>query len=112
MGDVRKLWSAIAVLVNLNEMAHMIVANGQSKMRPPVTVAAVRSREEWCTLIHEVAGIGAGASSELLWWYTFDLKVSEATAPIQPLLPISANKLIVITNLVNHRTSNATCRSS
>jgi hypothetical protein len=102
MGDVRKFWSAIAVLVNLNEMAHMIVANGQSKMRPPATVAGVRSREEWCTLIQEIAGIGAGAASELLWWYTFDPKVSEATAPIQPLLPISAKNLILITNLVNN----------
>lgn len=102
LGDVRKFWRAIAVLVNLNEMAHMIVANGQSKMRPPASVAAVRSRDEWCTLIQEIAGIGAGAASELLWWYTFDPKVSEATVPIQPLLAISANNLILIKNLVNH----------
>jgi hypothetical protein len=102
LGEVRKFWSAVAVLVNLNEMAHMIVSEGQAKMRPPASVAAIRSRDEWCALIQEIAVIGAGAASELLWWYTFDPKVSEATAPIQPLLAIPANNLILVTNLVNH----------
>jgi hypothetical protein len=37
----------------------------------------------------------------LLWWYTFDPKVSEASAPIQPLLAISANNLTLATNATN-----------
>jgi hypothetical protein len=46
--------------------------------------------------------MGAGAASELLWWYTFDPKVSEATVPIQPILEVLPGKLAVAMNLVTH----------
>lgn len=73
-GDVRKFWSAVTVLASIHEMAHLIVAQGEATKRPRGSIVAVRSREEWGELIQDVAGIGAGAASELLWWYTFDPK--------------------------------------
>ncbi|MGD0446973.1 MAG: hypothetical protein ABSA39_23800 [Edaphobacter sp.] len=53
-------------------------------------------------MIQDVAGIGAGAASELLWWYTFDPKVSEPSVPIQPLIEILPGNLAVAMNLVSH----------
>jgi hypothetical protein len=87
-GDVRKFWSAVAVIACIHDLAHLIVAQGEAKNRPQGSIIAVRSREEWSELIQDIANIGVGAASELLWWYTFDPKVSGATAPIQPFLEI------------------------
>ena len=101
-GDVRKFWSAVTVLACIHDMAHLIVAQGNAKDRPRGSIVAVRGRDEWSELIQDIAGIGAGAASELLWWYTFDLKVSEATVPIQPFLEVLPGKLAVAMNLVTH----------
>lgn len=101
-GDVRKFWSAVTVLASIHEMAHLIVAQGEATKRPRGSIVAVRSREEWGELIQDVAGIGAGAASELLWWYTFDPKVSEPSVPIQPLIEIQPGNLAVAMNLVTH----------
>jgi hypothetical protein len=101
-GDVRKFWSAITVLACIHDMAHLIVAQGDAQKRPRGSIVAVRSRGEWSELIQDIAGIGPGAASELLWWYTFDPKVSEATVPIQPLLEILPDTLAVTMNLVSH----------
>lgn len=100
LGDVRKFWSAVGVIACIHDMAHLIVAQGKAKNRPQGSITAVRSREEWCELIQDIARIGAGTASELLWWYTFDPKVSEATGPIQPFLEILPGYLAVPMNLV------------
>ena len=99
-GDVRKFWSAVAVIASIHEMAHMIVAQGEAKNRPRGSMIAVKSREEWSELIREIAGIGAGAALELLWWYTFDLTVSEMSGPIQPFLEMVPGHLCMPTILV------------
>jgi hypothetical protein len=101
-GDVRKFWSAVTVLACIHDMAHLIVAQGNANDRPRGSIVAVRGRDEWGELIQDIAGIGAGAASELLWWYTFDLKVAEATVPIQPFLEVLPGKLAVAMNLVTH----------
>jgi hypothetical protein len=99
-GDVRKFWSAVAVTGCIHDVAHLIVARGDAKNRPQGSIIPVRSRKEWSELIQDIATIGVGAVSELLWWYTFDLKVSEATVPIQPLLEILPDYLAVPMSLV------------
>lgn len=99
-GDVRKFWSAVVVIACIHDMAHLIVAQGNGKNRPQGSIIAVRSREEWSELIQDIASVGVGAASELLWWYTFDPKVSEATGPIQPFLEILPGHLAVPMNLV------------
>jgi len=101
-GDVRKFWSTVAVIACSHDVAHLIVAQGEAKNRPQGSIIAVRSREEWSELIQDIATIGVGAASELLWWYTFDPKVSEATVPIQPFLEILPGYLAVPMNLVTH----------
>jgi hypothetical protein len=83
-------------------MAHLIVAQTRADNRPRGSIVSLRNREEWGELIQDIAGIGAGAASELLWWYTFDPKVSEATAPIQPFLGILPGYLAVPMSLVTH----------
>ena len=90
------------MLASIHEMAHLIVAQGEATKRPRGSIVAVRSREEWGELIQDVAGIGAGAASELLWWYTFNPKVSEPSVPIQPLIEIQSGNLAVAMNLVTH----------
>jgi len=101
-GDVRKFWSAVAVTACIHDVAHLIVARGDAKNRPQGSIIPVRSRKEWSELIQDIAMIGVGAVSELLWWYTFDPKVSEATVPIQPLLEILPDYLAVPMSLVAH----------
>jgi hypothetical protein len=101
-GDVRKFWSAVTVMASIHGMAHLIVAQGQATSRPRSSIVAVRGRDEWSELIQDIAGMGPGAASELLWWYTFDPKVSGATAPIQPILEILPGNLAVAMNLVTH----------
>jgi hypothetical protein len=101
-GDVRKFWSAVAVTACIHDEAHLIVARGDAKKRPQGSIVAMRSREEWIELIQGIATVGAGAASELLWWYTFDPKVSEATVPIQPFLEIRPGYLAVPMELVIH----------
>ncbi len=99
-GDVRKFWSAVSVLAILHDMAHLIVAQGEAGKRPRASIVSMRSRDEWCALIQEIAQIGAGAASELLWWYTFDPKVSAASVPIQPFFEILPGSLVVPMHLV------------
>jgi hypothetical protein len=99
-GDVRKFWSAVSVLAILHDMAHLLVAQGEAGQRPRASIVSMRSRDEWCALIQEIAEIGAGAASELLWWYTFDLKVSTANVPIQPFFEILPGSLVVPMHLV------------
>jgi hypothetical protein len=99
-GDVRKFWSAVAAIACIHDIAHLIVAQGEAKNRPQGSIVVVKSRDEWCELIRDIAGIGAGAASELLWWYTFDPSVSEASAPIQPFLEILPGHLSVPMSLV------------
>jgi hypothetical protein len=101
-GDVRKFWSAIAVTACIHDVAHLIVTHGDAKNRPQGSIIPVKSREEWSELIQDIATIGVGAVSELLWWYTFDPKVSEATVPIQPLLEILPGYLAVPMTLIIH----------
>lgn len=101
-GDVRKFWSAVAVTACIHDVAHLLVAQGDAKNRPQGSIVPVRSRMEWSELIQDIATIGVGAVSELLWWYTFDPKVSEATVPIQPLLEILPDYLAVPMSLVTH----------
>jgi hypothetical protein len=101
-GDVRKFWSAVAVIACIHDLAHLIVAQGEAKNRPQGSIIAVRSREEWSELIQDIANIGVGAASELLWRYTFDPKVSAATAPIQPFLEILPGYLAVPMDFVTH----------
>lgn len=101
-GNVRKFWSAVTVIACIHDVAHLIVAQGEAKNRPQASIIAVRSRAEWSELIQDLASIGVGAASELLWWYTFDPKVSEATMPIQPFLEISPGYLAVPIDLVTH----------
>jgi hypothetical protein len=99
-GDVRRFWSALSVLAIIREMAHMLVAQGEAEKRPRGSIVSMRSRDEWCALIQEIGGIGAGAASELLWWYTFDPKISAASVPIQPFFEILPGYLLVPMNLV------------
>jgi hypothetical protein len=80
----------------------LIVAQGDARNRTQGSIIPVRNRKEWTELIQDIATIGAGAVSELLWWYTFDPKVSETTVPIQPLLEILPDYLAVPMNLVTH----------
>ena len=101
-GDLREFWSAVSVLANIHEMAHLIAAKSKAENRPRGSIIAMRAREEWTELIQEVAGIGVGAVSELLWWYQFDPKVSETTVPIQPFLEILPGYIAVVGNLVSH----------
>jgi len=93
--DVRKFWGAVAVIGSIHEMAHLIVAHGEANDRPRGSIIAVRSRDEWSELVRDIAGISAVAASQLVWWYTFDLRVSEVCAPIQPFLEILPNYLTV-----------------
>jgi hypothetical protein len=102
IGDLHKFWSAVLAIACIHDMAHLIVAQTKSNNRPRGSIVAVRSRGEWSELIQDIAGIGAGAASELLWWYTFDPKVSGATVPIQPFLEILPGNLAVAMNLVTH----------
>jgi hypothetical protein len=101
-GEVRKFWSAAAVTACIHDVAHLIVAQGDAKNRPQGSIIPVRSRKEWGELIHDIATMGVGAVSELLWWYTFDPNVSETTVPIQPLLEILPGYLAMPMNLVTH----------
>jgi hypothetical protein len=101
-GDVRKFWSAVQVIACIHDSAHLIVAQGEAENRPQGSVVAVRSREEWSDLIQEIANISVAAASELLWWHTFDPKVSGATAPIQPFLEILPGYLAVPMIFVTH----------
>ncbi len=64
------------------------------------SIVAVRSRDEWVELIGDLAGIGAAAASELLWWYTFDANVSEASGPLQPFLELLPGYLCIPMSLV------------
>jgi len=100
--DVRKFWSAVTVIACIHEMAHLIVAQGEASGRPLGSIIALRSREEWSELIYSIAAVGVGAASELLWWYTFDPKVSEATAPIQPFLEVLPAHLAVPMDFITH----------
>lgn len=99
-GDVRRFWSALSVLAILHEMAHLLVAQGEAEKRPRGSIVSMRSRDEWCDLIQAIGGIGAGAASELLWWYTFDPKISATSVPIQPFFEILPGYLLVPMNLV------------
>jgi hypothetical protein len=73
----------------------MIAAQGQRKNIPRGSILLVKRREEWNELLADIGGVGVGAVSELLWWYTFDLKVAEATAPIQPFFGVGPDYLAV-----------------
>lgn len=99
-GDVRRFWSGVSVLAILHEMAHLLVAQGEAEKRPRGSIVSLRSRDEWCALIQEIGGIGAGAASELLWWYTFDPKISATSVPIQPFFEIMPGYLLVPMNLI------------
>ena len=101
LGDVRKFWSAVTVIACIHETAHLIVAR-EANDRPQGSIVALRSREEWNELIQDIVTIGLGVASELLWWYTYDAKVSELTAPIQPFLEILPGYLAVPMDLVTH----------
>ena len=101
-GEVRKFWSAVAVTACIHDAAHLIVAQGDAKNRPQGSIIPLRSRKEWSELIQDIATIGVGSVSELLWWYTFDPKVSETTVPIQPLLEILPGYLVMPMHLVTY----------
>ncbi len=99
-GDVRNFWGAVTALACIHDVAHLIVAQGKTQARPRGSIVAVRSRDEWFELIGDLAGIGAAAAAELLWWYTFDAKVSEASAPVQPFLELLPGYLCIPMSLV------------
>jgi hypothetical protein len=99
-GDVRRFWGALHAVAFIHNGAHMMAAQGQPKNVPRGSVLSVKRREEWNELIADISGIGVGAVSELLWWYTFDLKVAEATAPIQPFFDVGSGYLALPMSLV------------
>jgi hypothetical protein len=99
-GEVRKFWGALTAIACIHDTAHLIVAQANAGNRPRASIVAVRSRDEWGELIQDIGGIGAGAAAELLWWYTFDPRVSTASVPIQPFLEILPGHLIVPMNLI------------
>lgn len=101
-GDVRKFWGAIAVTACIHDVAHLTVAQHNARNRPQGSLVPIRTRKEWSELIQDIAAVGIGAASELLWWYTFDPTVSEATVPIQPLLEILPGYLAAPMHLVTH----------
>ncbi len=88
-GDVRRFWGALTTIAQLHDAAHSIAG------RPKGSIVNLRSREEWTTLIAEIGGVSVTAASELLWWFTFDISVAEATAPIQPFLEVEAGRLCI-----------------
>lgn len=99
-GEVRKFWGALAAITCIHDTAHLIVAQANAGNRPRGSIVAVRSRDEWGELIQDIGGIGAGAAAELLWWYTFDPRVSAASVPIQPFFEILPGHMIVPMNLI------------
>jgi hypothetical protein len=99
-GDARRFWGALHAVAFIHSGAHMMAARGQRENVPRGSVLSVKRREEWNQLIADISGIGVGAVTELLWWYTFDLKVAEATAPIQPFFEVRPGYLAVPMSLV------------
>ena len=99
-GDVRKFWGALHAFAFIHGGAHIMSAQGQSKNIPRESILPVKRREEWDELIADIGGVAVGAVSELLWWYTFDLKVAEATAPIQPFFQVRRGYLAIPLSLV------------
>jgi hypothetical protein len=99
-GDVRRFWGALHAVAFIHSSAHMIAAQGQHKNIPRGSILLMKRRDEWNELLADIGGVGVGAVSELLWWYTFDLKVAEATAPIQPFFGVGPDYLAVPMSLV------------
>ena len=54
-GEVRKFWSALAVIACIHDTAHLIVAQANAGNRPRGSIVAVRSRDEWAELIQDIA---------------------------------------------------------
>jgi hypothetical protein len=99
-GDVRRFWGALHAVEFIHSSAHLMAAQGQPKNIPRGSILLVKRREEWSELLADIGGVGVGAVSELLWWYTFDLKVAETTAPIQPFFEVGPDNLAVPMSLV------------
>jgi hypothetical protein len=99
-GDVRRFWGALHAVAFIHSCAHMMAAQGQPNRIPRGSILPVKRREEWNELVADVGGVGVGAVSELLWWYTFDLKVAEATAPIQPFFEVRSGYLAMPMSLI------------
>lgn len=98
--DVRRFWGALHAIARIHKEAHLLAAQGEPKNTPRGSILSVKSRLAWTELFAEISGIGVGAVSELLWWYTFDPKVSEATCPVQPFFEIVPDYLTVQMSLV------------
>jgi hypothetical protein len=98
--DVRRFWGALLSISMIHIGAHLLASQGGSQAMPRGSILPVKSREEWTGLIADLSGIGVGAVTEMLWWYTFDEKVSAATAPIQPFFEIAPGHLTVQLSLI------------
>jgi hypothetical protein len=106
MGDARRFWSAVITICNLHFAAHLLAAGTSPSSLPKGSVVLCKTRAEWTDLISEAAGIAPVATSELLYWFTFDPSVAESTPPMQPFLPITPDLLAisrVLTDTTNHQ---------
>jgi hypothetical protein len=77
-----------------------MASQGQTEKIPRGSILLLKRREEWTELIADVGGVGMGAVSELLWWYTYDSKVAEAAGPIQPFFEVAQGNLALPMSLV------------
>jgi hypothetical protein len=98
--DIRRFWGVLLTLALIHDGAHIMASQGQVEKLPRGSILLLKSREEWTELIGDIGGIGIGAVSELLWWYTYDLNVAEAAGPIQPFIEVVAGQLALPLSLV------------
>lgn len=98
--DIRRFWGVLLTIALIHDGAHIMASQGQGEKIPRGSVLLLKRREEWTELIADVGGIGVGAVSELLWWYTYDPKVAEAAGPIQPFFEVVPGHLALPLNLV------------
>lgn len=98
--EIRKFWGVLLTIAQIHDGAHIMASQGRAEKIPVGSILLLKCREEWTDLIADIGGIGVGAVSELLWWYTFDSKVAEATGPIQPFFEVVPGHLALPLSLV------------
>jgi hypothetical protein len=98
--DIRRFWGVLLTIALIHDGAHIMASLGHTGTIPRGSILLLKRREEWTELIVDVGGIGMGAVSELLWWYTYDPKVADAAGPIQPFFEVVLGYLALPLSLV------------
>ena len=98
--DIRRFWGALLTIALIHDGAHIMASLGHTGTIPRGSILLLKRREEWTELIVDIGGVGMGAVSELLWWYTYDPKVAESAGPIQPFVEVVPGYLALPLSLV------------